>query len=201
MQDFDTTDGLDVIDNSTAFDAPLYTTRDFGEDIINLGNDLDPNNAVLLYGIVAGVQAMIPLIVTLFLRSDLPTYLSAEFFTYIFQGVWMPTFLSWLAMTWFDNDIVREFFMIAIYVSFTGPFFFYFVGLADLLIKVVELDLVRKWDWWVTMIVGLIVTVGSIFYQIVLVPRIIYWVETTPVKNDTPYEPASNESDLASIDF
>ena len=80
LEEVDTTDGV----GGDFFAPPEYTARDFGEDIINLGNDLDASTAVLVYGIVAGVQAIIPLIVVLLLSTRLPTYLSAEFFTYIF---------------------------------------------------------------------------------------------------------------------
>ena len=92
-------------------------------------------------------------------------------------------------MSILDTQLMREFFMIAVLFSFCGPFFLYFVGLADLMINGVEMRLARNWSWWVTFSTILIGTVGSIFYQIIFVPRVMHWLTYEPIatpdeKND-----------------
>ena len=111
----------------------------------------------------------------------MPSFVSLEFMCYGLQLIWWPTFISWIAMSILDTDLMREFFMIAVLFSFSGPFFLYFVGLADLMIKAVEMKLGRRVDWWLTFIGILVGTVGSIFYQIILIPRVMHWLVYEPI--------------------
>ena len=47
----------------TEIPAPAMTAIDFGAEILNLGNEIDPSTAVYVYGIIAGVFALVPLVI------------------------------------------------------------------------------------------------------------------------------------------
>ena len=113
--------------------------REAGESIINIGNDIKPSEAVFVYGIIAGVQAMVHLILFLTLARYLPWFLSSETIVYVLLAVWWPTFMAWIAQSILDNAIMREFLFIAVLASFVGPFFLYWTSLGDLLTKAVEM--------------------------------------------------------------
>ena len=55
-------------------EAPAFTAIDFGTEILNLGNDIDPSTAVYTYGSLAGVQAIVPLVLYLTLVSIFPRF-------------------------------------------------------------------------------------------------------------------------------
>ena len=100
--------------------------------------------------------------------------------------------MAWIGLCLFDNEIMREMFYIAVLVSLTGPFFLYFVALADMWVKCAEVGLWLNLAWWCTLIGFLGWTIGSIFYEMIFVPKIMHWLETTPLKSNLPNKKKSS---------
>ena len=115
-------------------DTNPFTARDFGAYIVGLGDDLKDSDAVFAFGIVAAVQALLPFILFVTLSQLLPVYMPGELMTYFAQAIWWPVFLAWIGISIFDNDLMRELYYISVLITLTGPFFLYWVGLADMLV-------------------------------------------------------------------
>ena len=131
-----------------------------------------------------------------------------RFNTYLMQGIWWPTFIAWICASLFDSPNVRKIFGYAVTISLGGPFFLYWVSIADMLIIANDSNLFTSWLWWVLFGVTLAFTIGSIFYEIIFVPKIYDWVQNAAIKKDNgssdladAINEAGDETLLASVDF
>jgi hypothetical protein len=91
----------------------------------------------LLYGILAAVQPVVILVLYLLLNKY-AVWAALRWVTFIFQGVWWPTFVAWICTSMFDSAQMREIFEIAAMISLAGPFFLYWVAMAEMLVKADE---------------------------------------------------------------
>ena len=132
---------------------------------------------------MSAAQSVVPLIGTILLPA-LPQFLSLELITYILQAVWWPFLISWIGVSYLDNSLMREFLYISTLISFAGPFFLYFVGIVDLVIKAVDSYLLGNVGWWISIGVMTVFTFCSIVYQVILVPRVLFWILSATLPED-----------------
>ena len=132
----------------------------------------------MVYGIVAAVQAVVPLIIFVTIKAFWPAYLNGTALVLMMAGIWTPVFTVWLAVVVFDSKEYRELFQEAVDLSTAGPYMLYLVGIADLMIKGAWGDL----GFWLCLIFTTIFTVGSIIYAAIFVPKVTNWIKNTPIK-------------------
>ena len=157
---------------------PQFDTGTFGSDILYLGNDIEDGAAVMIYGISAAVQSAIPLAIFMITQIVPPGYIPIKLFVYIFLALWSPVLFTWLAVVIFDSKEMRNLMKEAVHISAAGPFLLYWVGLGDIFINAIWTD----WGWWITLILMTAFSVASICYQAIFVPKVVHWLETTPIK-------------------
>ena len=132
----------------------------------------------MIYGIVAAIQSVIPLIVFMITTITPPGYIPIKLLTYIFVALWSPTLFTWLAVVIFDSWEMRSLMKEAVHISAAGPFLLYWVGLADVLINARWAD----WGWWITIILFTAYSVASMCYLAIFVPKVVNWLDATPIK-------------------
>ena len=62
----------------------------------------------MIYGIVAAVQSVLPLIVFMVTTIAPPGYIPIKLLTYIFVALWSPVLFTWLAVVIFDSKEMRS---------------------------------------------------------------------------------------------
>ena len=171
---------------------PQFDTGTLGSDILYLGNNIEDGAAVMIYGIVAAVQSIVPLIIFMVTTITPPGYLPIKLLAYIFIALWAPVFLSWLAVVIFDSKEMRVLMKEAVHISAAGPFLLYWVGLGDIFMNAIWAD----WGWWVTIILMVAYSIASICYAAIFVPKVVNWLDSTPIKE---YPAAQAESAKAAV--
>ena len=131
-----------------------------------------------IYGIVAVVQAVLPVIIYITCAAIIPKYVAANFIVYVFQAIWWPFFLTWMAVVLFDSQDMRDLMSEALHISMAGPYLLYMVGLGDMWMKGSFTD----WTWWIAMIFMVAYTAISLFYEAIFVPKVMRWIKSTPIK-------------------
>ena len=132
----------------------------------------------MIYGIMAAVQGLLPLIIYIIIKAVIPAYLNGNALVLMFAGIWTPVFLIWLAVVIFDSHEYRDLFYEAVHLSTAGPYMLYLVGIADLMMKGAWADI----GFWISMLFMMIYTVGSIIYAAIFVPKVTNWIKNTPIK-------------------
>ena len=146
--------------SSTDFQDPLFDTGKAGPNILQIGDGIKDGTAVIVYGIAAVVQAIVPLIIYIFCAALIPSYVASRFIVYVFQAIWWPFFLTWMAVVLFDSQEFRDLMREAVHISIAGPFMLYFVGIGDLMMNAVWTD----WGFWIAWLILTGYTVISLFY-------------------------------------
>lgn len=107
-----------------------------------------------------------------------PGYLPLKTFVYVFCGIWAPTFYTWMGVVFFDSFDMRTLFQEAISISAAGPYMLYWLAMGDILINARWND----WVWWTILTSMFLYSVASICYQAIMIPRVMNWIENTPIK-------------------
>ena len=165
-------------------DRQQFDTGGVGTALVGLGDKISNEDAVLWYGIIAGIQPMVALILFLALYNAVSEWKNLQFVTYAAQGIWWPTFFAWLCASFFDSKQVRGIFGQAVNISLAGPFLLYWVGWADILMTAT----INK-NWGLLTIVFIVVifawNIGSMVYCLIFVPKVLDWVESAAILTDT----------------
>lgn len=139
---------------------------------------------------IAGIQALLPLLLYTILIGFVPEWNNLTFVTYAAQAIWWPTFFAWLCTSFFDSQQVRAIFRYAVMISLAGPFMIYWVGWGDILMSASKTK-----NWGILTIIFVIVmfayNVGSIVYLLIFVPKVFDWVDNAAIFVD------DSTSDLA----
>ena len=157
---------------------PQFDTGTLHGDIVSFGKDITDDDAVLIYSIVALIQTAIPLTIYMLTTLVPPGYTSLKFSADIFIGVWAPTFFSWMSVVIFDSKEMRLLFKEAVIISTVGPFGLYWLALGDLFIQ----GQWAVWGWYLWIASLLVYTMVSVCYQAIFVPKVIRWINETPLK-------------------
>lgn len=80
-----------------------FETGGVGTALVGLGDGLSNEDAVVWYGIIAGIQPMVSLLLFIFLYGVVTEWSNLKFVTYASQGIWWPTFFAWLCASFFDS--------------------------------------------------------------------------------------------------
>lgn len=107
-----------------------------------------------------------------------PGWLPIKTLTYVLMGVWTPTFLTWMAVVFFDSMAMRDLMHQALHISMAGPYFLYWVGLGD---YIMNAD--RSPMWYVVFGVVGLWSIASIAYQAIFVPKVTRWLQEAPLKD------------------
>ena len=89
------------------------------------------------------------------------------------QVAYWPVALTWIAISIFKSEMLRESFQISTIVSLFGPFTGYWVSLAFAFVHADDNDLLERWELWVGVASWLCYTALSMFMQGTLVTKII----------------------------
>ena len=89
---------------------------------------MEPAGAVAWYGILALGMAVTSL--TLYLLFDGKRIGAYTWAMYAHQAVWWPVGMVWLTMQFWDNEVVRYVFELAVTMSWAGPYLLYWVAFA-----------------------------------------------------------------------
>jgi len=161
-----------------------FDTGGVGTALTGLGDNITNDDAVLWYGIIAGIQPMVSLILFIALVTFVPEWSNLKFVTYASQGIWWPTFFAWLCVSFFDSEQVRGIFKNAVNISLAGPFLLYWVGWADILMSA---TISKNWGFLTFIFIFVILAwnVGSIVYCLIFVPKVLDWIDSAAIKTDT----------------
>ena len=149
------------------------------DQIDEAGDDLSQEDAILIYSIAAGLQAVVPTVLYVLLAYNNQVYrTTTNFVTKIFAGVWWPTFIAWIATQFFDCPQIREIFKYAVTISLGGPFFMYWIVITDSLMTASDTQNWASWLWWTLFGALTVYTIASIVFQVIFVPKVYEWVES-----------------------
>ena len=96
-------------------------------------------------------------------------------------GIWTPLFLIWLGVSTFDSDMMRQIFKWLVEFSVLLPFGGYWLALIYLFDTATEMKFWGSWELWVAVPIWLAYTGTSMIVQVGLVPKILNWIDTTPI--------------------
>jgi hypothetical protein len=174
---------------------PQFDVGNVGSTILSFGDGFSDGSALFWYGVIAGIQSTAPLIIYMITQGappattgtttttqagsiTYPGWLPIKTLTYVLMGVWTPTFLTWMAVVFFDSMAMRELMHQALHISMAGPYFLYWVGLGD---YIMNAD--RSPTWYVVFGVVGLWSIASIAYQAIFVPKVTRWLQETPLKD------------------
>ena len=95
--------------------------------------------------------------------------------------MWTPVGLIWFAVSFFDSEMMRNIFNGVVQFSVMGPFAGYWLAFVALFDNAAETDDWGNWKLWLTVPIWLCYTIFSMLVQVALVPKVMRWIETTPI--------------------
>lgn len=165
---------------------------------VNRGEDLeeiDADLAILIYGIAAAVQALLPTILYVSI-ADAVYRSTTKFLSQVFAAVWFPTFIAWIVTFFLDGEQVRTIFKYAVTISMGGPFFFNWVIWSDMLMTTAVNASWTAWVFWVLWGILLVYNVVIIWFQATIIPVVFRWVEEAKIV-ESVIEEAEEEEEVA----
>ena len=149
------------------------------DQIDSADDDFSNDDAILIYSIAAGLQAVTPTILYVLIAYNNAVYrTTTNFLTKIFAAVWWPTFIAWIATQFFDSPQIREIFKYAVTISLGGPFFMYWIVITDSLMTASDTQNWASWLWWTLFGALTVYTIASIVFQVIFVPKVYEWVDS-----------------------
>ena len=148
---------------------------------------------MLIYGIVAAVQAGLPVIIFIFTTITPPGWAPIRAMVYVLMGCWTPFFMAWLGVVLFDSSEARNLMYDALHISLVGPFLLYWVGFADMFMEAQW----TNWVWYTVMALSILYSLASICYQAIFFPKVTQWIAETPIKIYSVAQEIAEEAEAA----
>merc|ERR1712127_164173 len=161
------------------------------DEFNELTEDMDSSAMVYLYGLVAfGINAVSILIYLIF---DAESANIAMFYPSVMTHgkTWWGVGWAWLLLSFFDNEVTRGIFSLAVMWSFTGPFVFQWV---DLINYVIAWDFGDVWSY-IWLAIHAAWNLLSILYIALITPGIYYWIENAEYYNPEAEEELIEEEE------
>merc|ERR1712232_913063 len=115
--------------------------------------------------------------------------------------MWTPVGFLWFAIEFFDSEMMRSLFNGVVQFSVMGPFGGYWLAMIYLFDNASETADWGNWKLWLTVPIWLAYTIFSMLMQVALVPKVLSWIETTPIRegkmNSETVDEAPAENNLA----
>ena len=175
-------------------------TEDFAEGLVG---DRDPAETMFFYGgIYSGIWTAFAIYGYILLKDNFWIGANTQWFIYHI-GTYMPLFMGWLFISFFDGEFMRAVFRALLEITFLGPFFahWYAIGLLIFSAETVDSDFydsnLYAWDelsfyLWVA-IYGM-TTVIEMLVQVTVTPRILEWLDSAKILDN-------DQENLMAIEF
>ena len=98
-------------------------------------------------------------------------------------------FMTWMGVVLFDSTEMRKLMQEAAHITMAGPYMLYLVGIADLMMYGLWADI----GFWISIVVMIAYTIGSVIYAAIFMPKVIHWIENQPIKDYPAPSSASQE--------
>ena len=171
-----------------------------GEDLANnVVGDRDPAQVVFWYGgVYSGIWVLISIYGYMLLNNDIFWVVMNSSWWVYHIGTYMPLFMAWLMLSFFDGPFMRNVFTGLVEITFLGPYFAHWKAITDFILLGEVMD--NDWtddNWksfdevgfYVWIAIYGAVTIFEMIIQITVAPRIFEWLESAEtLDNDEPKE-------------
>ena len=161
------------------------------DEFDELMEDYDNSTMVLLYGVTAfGINIASILVYMLFYdESANITMFKRSVDTH--GQTWWGVAWSWLLLSFWDNEVTRGIFSLAVMWSFTGPFAYQWYDLSE---YIIAWDFGDFWSY-IWLAIHAVWNLVSILWVALVVPGVYYWVENAEYYNEEAEEELFEEDE------